>query len=72
MCKGERATCEARCLMRADCEALTKPEVDLATALCRFGCDAFECADGELLPNGWQCDHFVDCADGSDERNCEL
>ncbi|XP_006887346.1 PREDICTED: SCO-spondin [Elephantulus edwardii] len=31
----------------------------------------FACGSSECVPRGWRCDHDEDCADGSDEHNCE-
>ena len=30
----------------------------------------FTCADGEQIPESWQCDQVSDCRDGSDEADC--
>jgi hypothetical protein len=71
-CQGERAQCDARCLMSADCSALAAPEQDLSVALCRLGCDTFECDEGMKLPSWWKCDGQIDCEDLRDEQDCEL
>ncbi|PAV56600.1 hypothetical protein WR25_00279 [Diploscapter pachys] len=38
----------------------------------RCGQDQFQCAlTGTCMPKEWVCDKSLDCADGSDERNCD-
>ncbi|KAL1023264.1 hypothetical protein UPYG_G00038440 [Umbra pygmaea] len=31
----------------------------------------FRCGDGRCVPHSWRCDHSPDCADQSDEDNCD-
>uniref|UniRef100_A0A673Y202 Very low-density lipoprotein receptor-like n=1 Tax=Salmo trutta TaxID=8032 RepID=A0A673Y202_SALTR len=31
----------------------------------------FSCGDGQCMPHSWRCDHSPDCADASDEDDCD-
>ena len=33
-------------------------------------CDGFTCDGDRCIPEGWLCDHEVDCFDGTDQANC--
>ena len=40
-----------------------KPDIDVTSTI-------FQCNDGTVISSMWQCNGFMDCFDGEDERNC--
>jgi hypothetical protein len=67
--------CLLECLTTASCSLLWKYRcVDTPPALarCLARCEYFQSDENYLIPFSWICDRAPDCADGSDEVDCEF
>lgn len=75
----ESQLCYARCIVDLEsCDDLERVFCDdnyLPLTSCFSECEEaegdFTCDDGETIPASWECDFEEDCADASDEADCE-
>jgi hypothetical protein len=65
--------CISACVSKATCDDIAASFCEQSGALdaCVSDCYSFRCGDGTQVPEDARCDDETDCADGSDELNCE-